>query len=135
MKIEPIISWLNGHEYTGTEFSLAIGYDNLNSYASFNYNISTEEQSHEETVIVTPEIPAWDETLPDGEVIHHDAIPAVTTTIKVVDVYPINLIGGQLNISGEDYIAWDSSVSANEWAYTWAAGQLNLVIVPNQVFV
>jgi hypothetical protein len=129
MKIQPITSWLNGQEYTGTQFSLAIGYDNLSSYASFNYSISTEEQSHEKTVVITPEIPAWDETLPDGEVIHHDEIPAVTSTIKVIDVPSIALIGGQLNISGEDYQAWDADPSANEWAYNWAAQQLNLVLV------
>lgn len=41
----------------------------------------------------------------------------------------VNLQNGTLNISGKDYQDWDSSVSANEWAYNWAANQLNLVLI------
>lgn len=40
------------------------------------------------------------------------------------------LITGQLVITGQDYIDWDSSVSANDWIYNWAAGQLNLTLLP-----
>ena len=40
------------------------------------------------------------------------------------------LSSGSLNMSGETYQEWDSSTSANEWAYDWAAGQLNLVLIP-----
>ena len=42
----------------------------------------------------------------------------------------VNLQNGTLNISGQDYQDWDASPSANEWAYDWAAGQLNLVLIP-----
>lgn len=38
------------------------------------------------------------------------------------------LITGQLAINGHDYIDWDSSVSANEWIYNWAADKLGLTI-------
>ena len=36
---------------------------------------------------------------------------------------------GNLTITGEDYQQWDADPSANEWAYNWAANQLNLVII------
>jgi hypothetical protein len=38
------------------------------------------------------------------------------------------LVDGNLTLSGADYQTWDSSVSANEWAYNWAATQLKLTI-------
>ena len=38
------------------------------------------------------------------------------------------LVNGSLIISGADYQTWDSQTSANQWAYDWAATQLNLVI-------
>ena len=132
-KIQPISSWLNGQELQGTIFNLIVVNDNLSTAANFYYTISTEEQSHTETVIVTPEVPAWDETLPNGDVIHHDAIPAVTKEIKVVDVASVVLTQGNLTIDGQDYQDWDASPSANQWAYEWAVSQLNLILIPNQV--
>ena len=39
------------------------------------------------------------------------------------------LISGELSINGQDYADWDSSVSANEWIYNWAADKLGLTIV------
>jgi hypothetical protein len=39
-----------------------------------------------------------------------------------------NLVNGTLNISGQDYLDWDVASDANEWAYNWAATQLNLII-------
>lgn len=133
MKIQPISSWQDGVEKEGVEFALIIVNDNLSTQATFFYTISTAEVSHTETVIVTPEIPAWDETLPDGEVIHHDAIPAVTKEITIIDVASVILVSGQLNILGQDYQDWDTSPSANEWAYEWAATQLNIVLIPDQI--
>jgi hypothetical protein len=38
------------------------------------------------------------------------------------------LLIGELSINGQDYIDWDSSVSANEWIYNWAADKLGLTI-------
>ena len=134
MKIQPITSWQNGQEQEGTEFTLIAINDNLSTVATFYYTISTAEQSHFETVVVTPEIPAWDETLPNGDIVHHDAIPAVTTEVLVIDAPSMVLVSGNLTMSGQDYQDWDSSVSANEWAYNWAATVLKLVLIPNQTF-
>jgi hypothetical protein len=39
------------------------------------------------------------------------------------------LVTGSLTISGQDYLDWDAAVDANDWAYTWAAAQLNLTII------
>lgn len=49
-----------------------------------------------------------------------------TETTTIIDI----LTFGNLTLSGEEYQTWDSSVSANDWAYNWAAGQLNLVLIP-----
>jgi len=129
MKIQPISSWINGQEKLGTIFNLYVIKDNLSTSATFYYSISTEEVSHIETKVISPEIPAWDETLPDGEVIHHDAIPAVTVDVLVIDEPSIKLVDGNVSMDGVDYQTWDSSVSDNKWAYNWAAAKLNLVAV------
>jgi hypothetical protein len=133
MKIQAITSWQNGEELQGREFNLIVINDNLSTSATFYYTIFTEEISHMETVIVTPEIPAYDEVV-DGETIHHDEVPAVTTEVLVVDTPSVMLVNGNITMDGIDYQTWDSSVSANEWAYNWAATKLNLVIIPDQVF-
>lgn len=50
-------------------------------------------------------------------------------TATLVDV----LTFGNLNLGGEEYQTWDADPSANAWAYNWAAGQLNLVLIPETV--
>jgi hypothetical protein len=54
-------------------------------------------------------------------------------TISEMDVDNViiyTLVNGSLNIEGAEYITWSSSTDANQWAYDWAAGQLNLVLIP-----
>ena len=41
---------------------------------------------------------------------------------------PYVLVSGSLSISGTDYTTWKAATDTNEYAYTWAADQLNLVI-------
>lgn len=53
----------------------------------------------------------------------------LTTTPDENGKYEV-LVTGWLTISGQDYEDWDLSTSANQWAYEWAAGQLNLVLIP-----
>jgi hypothetical protein len=114
MKIQAISSWQNGQEKLGTEFNLRLIGDDLATTATFYYSISSVEVSH----IVTNLISAATET--EAE---------VTEDVKVVTSYPQTLVEGNLTMSGEDYQTWDSSVSANEWAYNWALAKLNLVAV------
>lgn len=42
-----------------------------------------------------------------------------------------SLVGGNLTMDGQDYEDWGSQSGSdiNTWAYDWAAGKLNLVII------
>jgi hypothetical protein len=53
-----------------------------------------------------------------------------TTTIE-------SLAQGNLSIGGQEYIDWGLNTDVNQWAYEWAAKQLNLVLVVKlaEVFV
>jgi hypothetical protein len=50
-------------------------------------------------------------------------------------IFPLynTLVNEYLNISGQDYLDWSSAVDVNEWAYNWAATQLNLTITGDYV--
>ena len=52
-----------------------------------------------------------------------------TQTTTIIDI----LTFGNLTLQGEEYQTWDADPSANAWAYNWAAGQLNLVLIPETV--
>lgn len=39
------------------------------------------------------------------------------------------LVTGTITMSGQDYLDWDAATDANEWAYTWAATALKLVLI------
>jgi len=134
MKIQPVQSWQNGQAKEATEFDLRIINDNLSTSATFYYSLSSVEVSHTETKVVTPEIPAWDEPVIDGETIHHEAIPAVTEDVKVIDSNPQVLIEGNTGIDGADYKEWDLAVNANAYAYDYVATKLNLVLIADQKF-
>lgn len=41
---------------------------------------------------------------------------------------PYPIAQGNLSISGSSYTTWKADTNSNEYAYTWAANQLNLVI-------
>jgi hypothetical protein len=41
-----------------------------------------------------------------------------------------NVITATLEISGADYDSWNNDPTSNAWAYNWAAGKLNLVLIP-----
>jgi hypothetical protein len=42
---------------------------------------------------------------------------------------PYMVADGNISISGTDYTTWKANADTNEYAYTWAANQLNLVII------
>jgi hypothetical protein len=44
---------------------------------------------------------------------------------------PVLVLSAYLTIDGQDYQDWDSSPSANDWVYNWAAAKLNLVLIPD----
>lgn len=97
--IEPISSWQNGEEKEATVFVLTSSYDNLSTSANFNYQLNQ--------LIPTPPNPP---------------MPPMTPMYNT-------LVTGLLSISGQDYLDWDAATDANEWAYNWAAGQLNITII------
>ena len=41
-----------------------------------------------------------------------------------------NLVTANLEINGADYQEWSAEPDANTWIYNWAAGKLNLVLIP-----
>jgi hypothetical protein len=106
MKIQPVITWQNGEQKQANNFMLSSSWDNFLNSAYFDYQL----QNVSEIII-----PAT-ETEPE----------------QIVPNTDILVVGG-LSISGQDYIDWDASPSANQWAYEWAAAQLNLVLIPETV--
>lgn len=40
-----------------------------------------------------------------------------------------SLVSGMLTMSAQDYLEWNAATDVNDWAYTWAANKLKLVIV------
>ena len=103
MKIQSITTWQNGQEKQANNFLLAIVNDNLSSSASLYYQLQN---------------------------ITETTIPATETEPEQIITDVNTLISGNLVIEGQDYQDWDASPSANQWAYDWAAGQLNLVLIP-----
>ena len=106
MKIQPVITWQNGQQKQANNFVLSSSWDNFLNAAIFSYQL--------QNVI---------------EII----IPATETEPEQVIVNTDTLVTGDLSISGQDYLDWDSSPSANQWAYDWAAAKLNLVLIPETV--
>jgi hypothetical protein len=90
-QIQPVNIWKDGSLKTATQFSLISINDNLESSATFYYQLMEEVQ---------------------GE----DGVVSAGAVLSV----------GNLSLSGEEYDSWDGSNSA---AYTWSAGELNIVLV------
>ena len=103
MKIQPITTWQNGESKQANNFNLSSSSDNLLDSATFYYQL----QNVTETII-----------------------PATETEPEQIITNTDTLIVAGLPISGQDYQDWDASPSANQWAYDWAAAQLNLVLIP-----
>jgi hypothetical protein len=105
-QIQPITTWFQGAEHEANIFTLYSDGDNLIDSASFKYQLIEE--------IIIPE--------------HEEIVDGIVVIIPE-QINSQSLITAQLSINGQDYIDWDSSVSANEWIYNWAAEKLDLTIV------
>lgn len=70
------------------------------------------------------------DNLIDSAVIQYQLVEFIIDPIDPSNQFSQVLIIGELTIDGQDYIDWDSSVSANDWIYNWVAQQLNLTIIP-----
>lgn len=100
-QIQPVSVWNNGQVKTAEQLSLRSIGDDLETSAQFYY-----------------ELKEADVTTQDAE--GND----VVTPGSVVSV-------GNLGMSGQDYSDWgaQSGVDINDWAYSWAADKLNIVII------
>lgn len=114
MTIQPVNVWQNGQVKEANNFSMRIVNDNLETACNFYYELQNVQE-----IVTQVEVPVTNEEGP------------VTSTMQdqfntMVDV----LTFGNLTLQGEEYQTWDADPSANEWAYNWAAAQLNLVLIP-----
>jgi hypothetical protein len=100
-QIQPVSVWKDGQVKTAEQFSLRSIGDDLETSAQFYY-----------------EMKEADVTTQDSE--GND----VVTAGQVVAV-------GNLSMGGQDYEDWgtQSGVDINAWAYQWAAGELNVVLI------
>ena len=103
--MQPVSSWQNGEEKEATVFVLTSTYDNLSTTANFQYQLNE--------LIPTPTPPTP---------------PTPTPPTPPMQMYN-TLVTGTLTMSGQDYLDWDAAVDANDWAYSWAATTLKLVLV------
>lgn len=110
-QIQPINTWFQGSEHQANVFTLYSSGDNLIDSASFKYQLI-------EYII----IPEHTETKIDENGDEY-------IVIVPIQEFSQTLISGDLLINGQEYIDWDSSVSANEWIYNWAANKLGLTII------
>jgi hypothetical protein len=100
-QIQPVSVWKDGQVKTAEQFNLRSIGDDLQSSAQFYY-----------------ELKEADVTTQDAE--GND----IVTAGQVVAV-------GNLGMGGQDYADWgtQSGVDINLWAYQWAAGKLNVILV------
>jgi hypothetical protein len=110
-QIQPISTWYQGATHQATVFSLYGTGDNLLDSATFKYQLIE--------LIVTP----GSETT----VIDENGDSSIVTTPE--QQFSQTLVSAEISINGQDYADWDSSISANEWIYNWAADKLGLTIV------
>jgi hypothetical protein len=114
MKIQSVMVWQNGQQKEANSFIMRIVNDNLESSCNFYYEMqNVEDVVNQIEVIITNE----------------DKTTTTTTEDQITTITDV-LTFGNLTLSGEEYQTWDADPSANAWAYNWAAGQLNLVLIP-----
>ena len=106
--------WQNGQQKEANTFIMRIVNDNLETSCNFYYELQNVQEVITQIEVTTTSEDGTKSTSMQDE---------VTTTTDI-------LTFGNLTLQGEEYQTWDSTTSANEWAYDWAAGQLNLVLIP-----
>lgn len=114
MKIQPINVWQNGQVKEANNFSMKIVNDNLETACIFYYEMQNVQEVINQVDVIVNNVDGTTSTIVQDQ---------VTTTLDV-------LAFGNLTLDGEEYQTWDADPSANEWAYNWAAAQLNLVLIP-----
>jgi hypothetical protein len=105
-QIQPVSTWYQGATHQANVFSCYSSGDNLIDSATIKYQLIEE--------IIIPE--------------HEETVDGIVVIIPE-QINSQTLLMSEISINGQDYIDWDSSVSANEWIYNWAADQLGLTII------
>jgi len=114
MKIQPVMVWQNGQQKEANNFVMTIVNDNLQNSCTFYYEMQNLQEVISQVEVTISNIDGINITEMQDQ---------IGSTIDV-------LTFGNLVLSGEEYQTWDADASANQWAYNWAAGQLNLVLIP-----
>lgn len=109
--------WQNGQQKEANTFIMRIVNDNLETSCNFYYEMQNVQEIITQIEVTIPNVDGTNTTEMQDQ---------VTTTTDI-------LTFGNLILSGEEYQTWDADPSANSWAYNWAAGQLNLVLIPETV--
>ena len=114
MKIQNVQIWKNGELKEANNFELSISNDNMATSCIFYYEL--------QNVTETVQTVTTESVTIEGNV--------VSSSSDVISTNKEVLTFGNLTLQGEEYQTWDADPSANEWAYNWAAAQLNLVLIP-----
>lgn len=111
--IQPVQVWFNGEEMEANRLNLYVINDNLKDSATFFYSLLVETPIPTTTTTTSENPSPGPGPMP----------PAPSSIIQQV-------AQGNLVMSGQDYIDWDSSDpgTINEAAFVWAAGKLNLTL-------
>jgi len=88
MTITPVNIWYNGLVKTAEQFRVRVVSDDLETQASFYYELLEADES-------SP---------------------------------PYTVVSGNLYMGGTEYTDWKADENTNLYAYTWAAGKLNLTL-------
>jgi hypothetical protein len=97
-QIVPVQVWFQGNEVLATKLEVIISYDNLSTYAVFTYELYRVIQTQGVDI---------------------DGNPILIDTDQM-------LIGGDVNMGGDDYQNWDDS---NDAAYQYVASKINVTLV------
>lgn len=100
-QIQPVNIWVNGEVKIAEQFNLRSISDDLESSATFYYELK------------------------EKDIVNQDS-----NGNDIITSGPV-LSKGNLSMNGSTYQNWgnQSGSDINTWAYNWAAGELNLVII------
>ena len=101
--IQPVNIWVKGTVKNANLLSLYVVNDDLKNSCTFHYALYKETETAQEA------------SEPDGEL--------------VVSKQQEQLVEGNIEMTGEEYAAWNTEEEINDAAYTWAAGKLSLTLV------
>ena len=61
-------------------------------------------------------------------IVNDNLLNSATFNYQLLDADAISLISGNLTMGEPTYDQWGTSSDVNQWAYEWAATQLNIIL-------